>query len=484
MLEGKADPPRGRLGAGCLVPVAGTAGTFASRTYPSAGPPLPVLSALVALSCAKIEPHRAARRITTLRSSSPPGPNPPRSIPGFDGSVEFYFDEVVSEGSQPSQGLGTSELERLILLSPSRDIPRISWKRDHISVRPKEGWRPDRVYRVQLLPGHHRPEPQPATGRGRHHVFHRRASADRYAVRACWWTGPPPARPGRPGHRDAAARQPALQGHDGFQRPATRWGPCRRADYLIYAAVDQNRNLKIDGREGWDTRRVNGGQRVGSRVLWAFPHDTVGPRIQTVTAKDSLTWKSHSPRYWIPTSASIHLDGRIQRSDSTSIPVVSALQPRLDDSVQARCAVRRIRPRRGRHQRVRGRIPQPGAWPRRQPARAGPASAGTPAADPILLWPPFSPSACARRPGSSSGSAARSPRKPASPSRCRESETPTASQRCPRGQWRSPNAGSLRRCPTDSAAAVPDSAAGDSTGSGSRNERPPPTAAIGGPVAG
>ena len=73
--------------------------------------------------------------------------------PSWNQDVEFKFDEIVSEGSSPNLGLGTGDLERLVLLSPSREVPRIKWKRDRITARPKEGWKQNRVYRVELLPG-------------------------------------------------------------------------------------------------------------------------------------------------------------------------------------------------------------------------------------------------------------------------------------------------------------------------------------------
>ena len=31
-------------------------------------------------------------------------------------------------------------------------MPKVEWRRDRITVRPAEGWRRDRVYRVELLP--------------------------------------------------------------------------------------------------------------------------------------------------------------------------------------------------------------------------------------------------------------------------------------------------------------------------------------------
>src|SRR6185295_4846337 len=72
---------------------------------------------------------------------------------GFHGDVEFRFDEVISEGSTASTGTGTGDLEKLILLSPTTRVPDVNWRRSRITVRPAEGWRADRVYRVELLPG-------------------------------------------------------------------------------------------------------------------------------------------------------------------------------------------------------------------------------------------------------------------------------------------------------------------------------------------
>jgi len=123
---------------------------------PTAFPPyrLPALFALSAvLACAKMAPppggptdHIPPILLSTV----------PESVgvyPTWDKDVEFRFDEIVSEGSTPSMGLGTGDLERLILVSPSHEIPRIKWKRDRITVRPREGWKPNRVYRIELLPG-------------------------------------------------------------------------------------------------------------------------------------------------------------------------------------------------------------------------------------------------------------------------------------------------------------------------------------------
>ncbi|MEP7228343.1 MAG: Ig-like domain-containing protein, partial [Gemmatimonadales bacterium] len=71
----------------------------------------------------------------------------------FKGAAEFQWDEVISEGGSPNRGEGTGGLERLVILSPSSRVPKVRWRRNRITVQPQEGWRPNRVYRVELLPG-------------------------------------------------------------------------------------------------------------------------------------------------------------------------------------------------------------------------------------------------------------------------------------------------------------------------------------------
>ena len=112
-----------------------------------------VFSALSVLACARIEPppggppDRAPPRLIATR------PDSFARLTAFKGVAEFQFDEVVSEGGSPNRGEGTGGLERLVILSPSKRVPEVRWRRNRITVRPQEGWRPNRVYRVELLPG-------------------------------------------------------------------------------------------------------------------------------------------------------------------------------------------------------------------------------------------------------------------------------------------------------------------------------------------
>ena len=101
-----------------------------------------VLSVLSVFSCPLLRPHRAtpgraSRRRRPAARRHPAGFLGPH--PNFKGDVEFQFDEVISEGSAPDQGAGTGGLEKLIILSPTVEIPSVSWRRTKIAVHPDEG---------------------------------------------------------------------------------------------------------------------------------------------------------------------------------------------------------------------------------------------------------------------------------------------------------------------------------------------------------
>ncbi|HUG28867.1 MAG TPA: hypothetical protein VMK53_11305, partial [Gemmatimonadales bacterium] len=66
------------------------------------------------------------------------------------------------------------------------------------------------------------------------------------------------------------------------------FGPLPAGEYLVFGGIDQNRNLRIEPRELFDSIRVAIGQdSVGE--IWAFRHDSVGPRLQTVARRDSIS---------------------------------------------------------------------------------------------------------------------------------------------------------------------------------------------------
>jgi Bacterial Ig-like domain len=291
-------------------------------------------AAILLAGCAKIEPP----------PGGPPDPTPPQLVttrpdsfallPDFKGSVEFRFDEVISEGSSPNLGTGTGDLERLVILSPTTLVPKVEWRRDRITVHPAEGWRRDRVYRVELLPG--------VTD------LHRNRSKTGRVI--TFSTGPPlptakldgmvvdwsSARPA------AAALVEAILMPDSLPYRALTdsggkftLGPVPDGMYVVRGVLDENHNLRADGREAFDSVLVKRGtSAVGE--LWAFVHDTTPPRIRSSTIRDSLSavlefTEMLDPRQRFDTS---HVRVRLL-PDSTPVRVVSLLPQRLDDSLHA-----------------------------------------------------------------------------------------------------------------------------------------------------
>ena len=264
---------------------------------------------LAALACAKIEPP----------PGGPPDAAPPQLIavtpdslaviPGFDGEVVFRFDEVISEGGTPSTGLGTGDLERIVVLSPSSRVAEVEWRRTRLAVRPREGWRPNTVYRVELLPG----------------VTDLRSNRSTEGAVVTFTTGGAPPTDTlsgavfdwTTGQSAGGALVEAVPAGDsiGYRTAADsggrfRLGPIPRGAYVVYGALDQNRNGRREPRESYDSARVAAGA-LAVAELWTFPHDTVGPRVQQVTRLDSV-------------SATIQLSQPLdpaQRLDSTRVRV-------------------------------------------------------------------------------------------------------------------------------------------------------------------
>lgn len=291
---------------------------------------------LLLAACAKIEAPPGA----------PPDLAPPRLIgmtpeslavlPGFSGDVTFRFDEVISEGSSPSQGTGTGDLERLIILSPTTRPPEVRWRRDHITVRPREGWVANRVYRVQLLPGIVDLRNNRQTEGGTVLTFTTGAARPTLTLTGSVqdWVG---------GRAAAGALVEAVHVGDSLvyrtladSSGAFALGPIPGGPYLVFGTLDQNRNMVRDAREAFDSSRV-GATQSAVGTLWTFPHDTVGPRIQTITMNDSASASITFSQPLDPTQriAAANVTVRLL-PDSTAIRVLSLLPPSADDSAFAR----------------------------------------------------------------------------------------------------------------------------------------------------
>ncbi len=284
------------------------------------------------LACARIEPP----------PGGPPDAAPPRLIAtrpdsfvrltSFRGEAEFRFDEVVSEGGTPNRGEGTGGLERLVILSPSTRVPEVRWRRNRITVRPQEGWRPNRVYRVELLPGvadlrTNRSEEGAvltfSTGAPRPQTTLEGQVRD-------WSTGRPAA-----GALVVASLLPDSLPYRGVADSSGRFtlGPLPQGDYLVSGVLDQNTDHRQDPREAYGTARIaRGKSAVGE--LWAFVHDTTAPRIQTVAVDDSVKATVTFAQKLDPRQRLAASDVRLRLlPDSTPVAVLSILPQPVDDSI-------------------------------------------------------------------------------------------------------------------------------------------------------
>lgn len=227
----------------------------------------------------------------------PPDASPPRliaTIPesvavldGFDGWVEFQFDEVISEGSSPNFGIGSGDLERLVLLSPGNEVPRVAWHRTRIAVKPRGGWRPNTVYRVELVRGL-RDLRQNVSDTAAIVTFSTGGALPTHELsgRAVDWAGQ---------RAFPAALVEAMLLPDSLvYRSVTdsagrfRMHPMPEGEYLVTITLDQDHNRRRSGREAWDTVRVRSGIGAVGEV-WAFQRDTLPPRIVDVAPRDSLS---------------------------------------------------------------------------------------------------------------------------------------------------------------------------------------------------
>ncbi len=197
-------------------------------------------------------------------------------------AVVFRFDRVLAE-----QARGVTDLSALVLISPSDGLPRVSWQRQAISVRPRRDWRPNTVYTVTLLPG----------------LADLRGNIVAERVTTVFATGDeiPDTRidgivfdwvAGTPAPRSSVE---ALRLSDSTLFVA-RADSAGRFDmryltpgaYRVRGYIDLNNNRALDEREPWDTSLVVLHDSASVELL-TFVHDTIPPAVQQISATDSVT---------------------------------------------------------------------------------------------------------------------------------------------------------------------------------------------------
>ncbi|MGH7606054.1 MAG: Ig-like domain-containing protein, partial [Gemmatimonadales bacterium] len=259
-------------------------------------------------------------------------------VPTWDDEAEIRFDEVIDEMGGGGQTGGA--LASLVLLSPVASGTKVEWHRDRITVEPREGWTRGRVYRLELLPGildlrRNRLDSGrvvlfstgPAIGAASVSGLALQWVEQRAIPRALIEAVPLPDSVGYVAIADSS-------GH-------FRLGGLAPGRYAVFAIADQNTNRRRDRREAYDSALVEI-DSTATVALFAFVHDTVGPRLRLATHLDSLHVRLEFNQALNP---AVPLDTAQVRAfelpDSTRVRLAGLLTAAVFDSLaQARRAER------------------------------------------------------------------------------------------------------------------------------------------------
>lgn len=252
-------------------------------------PRLPLIVAALA-ACARVEPP----------PGGPPDPDPPiivavnpdsgAVVPDFDGDLEIRFDEVIEEA--PSTRGRVSGLESFVLLSPVEGETEVRWRRTRITIRPRSGWRPNTVYRLEIRPGIR--DLRRNAVEGRRLVLFSTGPAipsTTFSGVAVDWTKSAPLRgaviDARPAG-DTVGYRTIADSAGAFRLDGIPPGP-----YVVYAVEDQNQNRALDRREAHDSVAITL-DTAATVALWTLVRDTVPPRLTTAQVTDSLAARVES----------------------------------------------------------------------------------------------------------------------------------------------------------------------------------------------
>ena len=261
-----------------------------------------------------------------------------------------------------------------IVLSPVAGDVHVSWHRSAIHVKPAEGWKPNRVYHLELLPG----------------IVDLRRNILKQGKTVIFSTGAPLPHAALAGTALQWVEQRALAGAVIRAAPlpdtvayvtvADSAGDFHLTDiprrrYRVWAIQDQNSNRQLDRREPFDSTTV-AIDSSGSAVLWVFAHDTVGPRIRSVDPVDSLACRI---QFTAPLDPRRPLDAAQVRlyalPDTTPVEVRALFTSAQYDSLQAKARAAADSLRRAKDTTAHGGAPAPAAP--RAPAPRAPSARDT-----------------------------------------------------------------------------------------------------------
>jgi hypothetical protein len=243
--------------------------------------------------------------------------------------ASIVFDKVVDERVVGQQ----ADFKYAVILSPDAGATRVSWHRDRLTVRPRDGFKPGRLYRIELLPV----------------ITDLRKNRLRIGKVIVFSTGPeiPSARlagsivdwvGGKPVPRalvealllpDSLGYRTLADSSGGFTL-----GPLPPGHYIVYGVMDTNGDRRRGTREAFDSSDVTL-DTAATLELFAFAHDSTAPRLRQVEGVDSLTLRLTFDR---PLDPAVRFDTANVRvapvSDTTaSLPLAGVYTPKQFDSL-------------------------------------------------------------------------------------------------------------------------------------------------------
>jgi hypothetical protein len=245
------------------------------------------------------------------------------------GAVTFHFSKVVNDA--PARGA----LSQYFLISPTDGEPRVNWHRDRIEVRPRHGFRPNTAYSVSLLPGLADVRGH-AMKEGATTLFSTGASFPRFGIVGSIFDWPAE-RPATGALVEAISRPDStvyLAAADSLGQYTL--GPFGQGRYTLLGFIDRNNNRVLDPSEPWDSTTVLITTSRPVLELLAITRDTVGPRISAAAREDSVTLRITFDRAIDPGMTLAPELFRLQRADSTEVPIARVIGAQFASDSAAR----------------------------------------------------------------------------------------------------------------------------------------------------
>ena len=253
------------------------------------------------------------------------------------GRVFFRYDDVI--GEQANGG----DLVRSVLISPWDGEPRVEWKRTGMTVRPRNGWRPNTAYTITILPGiaDFRGKGSPF---GYVYRFSTGPTIPKTVIRGVtfdWLQARflPKATVQAINPKDTTLVWLTVSDSTG----RFEFGSMPPGQYIIRGIDERSPNRILDSREPWDTATVTVTDSARTD-LYVFIHDTLPVRISELRLSDSVTIRLTLDK---PLQQGVDLPANVARvvlTDSTVLQVASAITSEQDRFERARAdSIARLR---------------------------------------------------------------------------------------------------------------------------------------------